>query len=151
MRWWAIDECKDDGVLHHPSDTQQWKEFDTKYQEFHEDLRNIRFSLSTDGMKPFGYRTFTHNSWPVILLMYNLPTWLCQNRKYLLPTIIISGPKAPSIDIDVFLELLIQEIMTLWKHGVEMWDELVQSTITCKPSFFSPSLTTMDSFPFQDK
>ena len=23
MRWWATDECKkDDGVLHHPSDTQ---------------------------------------------------------------------------------------------------------------------------------
>ena len=40
-------------------------------------------------------------------------------------TIIISGPKAPGIDIDVFLKPLIQEIKTLWKHGVEMWDELV--------------------------
>ena len=76
-------------------------------------------------MKPFGYRTFTHSSWLVILLIYNHPAWLCQKRKYLLLTIIISGPKAPSIDIDVFLELLIQEIKTLWKHGVEMWDELV--------------------------
>jgi len=83
MRWWAIDEHKkDDGVLHHPSDTQQWKDFDTKYQEFHEDLRNIRFALSTDGMKSFGYRTFTHSSWLVILLIYNLPIWLCQKRKY---------------------------------------------------------------------
>ena len=126
MRWWASNECKkDDGVLRHPSDAQQWKDFDAKYQEFHEDLRNIRFALSTDGMKPFGYRTFTHSSWPVILFIYNLPTWLCQKRKYLLLTIIISGPKAPGIDIDVFLEPLIQEIKTLWKHGVEMWDELV--------------------------
>ena len=112
-------------MLHHPSDIQQWKDFDTKYQEFHQDLRNIRFSLSTDGMKPFGYRTFTHSPWQVILLIYNLPTWLCYKRKYLLMTIIILRPKAPGIDIDVFLEPLIQEIKTLWKHGVEMWDELV--------------------------
>ena len=27
--------------------------------------------------------------------------------------------------IEVFLEPLIQEIKTLWKHGVEMWAELV--------------------------
>ena len=126
MRWWATDERKkDNGVLHHPFDTQHWKDFDTKYQEFHEDLRNIRFALSTDGMKPFGYRTFTHSSWPIILLIYSLPTWLCQKRKYLLLTIIISEPKAPGIDIYVFLEPLIQEIKTLWKHGVEMWAELV--------------------------
>ena len=83
MRWWATDEHKkDDREQHHPSDTQQWKDFDTKYQEFHEDLRNIRFALSTDGMKPFGYRTFAHSSWLVILLIYNLPIWLCQKRKY---------------------------------------------------------------------
>jgi len=117
MRWWATDERKkDNGVLHHPFDTQQWKDFDTKYEEFHEDLRNVN---------PFGYRNITHRTWPVILLIYDIPTWLCQKRKYLLLTIIISGLKAPGIDIDVFLELLIQEIKTLWKHGVEMWDELV--------------------------
>ena len=103
-------------MLHHPFDTQQWKDFDTKYEEFHEDLRNVN---------PFGYRNITNWTWPVILLIYDIPTWLCQKRKYLLLTIIISGLKAPGIDIDGFLELLIQEIKTLWKHVVEMWDELV--------------------------
>jgi hypothetical protein len=45
MRWWASDDRKkDDGVLHHPSDAQQ-KNFDTKYKEFHEDLRNVRFAF----------------------------------------------------------------------------------------------------------
>ena len=78
MRWWASDERKkDDGVLRHPSDAQQWKDFDAKYQEFHEDPRNVRFALSTDGMNPFGDRTNTHSTWPVILLIYNLPPWLC--------------------------------------------------------------------------
>jgi len=114
MRWWALDERKkDDGVLRHPSDAQQWKDFDAKYQEFHEDPRNVRFTLSTDGMNPFGDRTSTHSTWPVLLSIYNLPPWLCQKRKYLLLTIIISGPKAPGIDIDVFLEPLMQEMETL--------------------------------------
>ena len=89
-------------MLRHPSDAQQWKDFDAKYLEFHEDPRNIRFALSTDGMNPFGDRTSTHNTWPIILLIYNLPPWLCQKRKYLLLTLIILGPKAPGIDIDVF-------------------------------------------------
>ena len=82
MRWWATDERKkDNGVLHHPFDTQQWKDFDTKYREFHEDLRNVRFTLSTNGMNPFGDKTSTHNTWPVILSIYNLPPWLCQKEE----------------------------------------------------------------------
>ena len=115
MRWRAMDERKkDNGVVNHPFDTQQWKDLDTKYQEFHEDLRNVRFTLSTNGMNPFGSRTKTHRTWPVILLIYILPPWLCQKRKYLLLTIIISEPKAPGIDIDVFIEPLMQGMATLW-------------------------------------
>ena len=137
MRWWASDERKkDDGVLHHPFDAQHWKDFDAKYLEFHEDMRNIRFDLSTDGMNPFGDRTSTHSTWPIILSIYNLPPWLCQKRKYLLLTIIISGPKALGITVDVFLEPLMQEMETLWKHGVKMWDELAKSTFTCKAIIF---------------
>jgi hypothetical protein len=45
--------------------------------------------------------------------MYNLPTYLCQKRKYLLLTILISGLKQPGIDIDVFLEPLMQEMERL--------------------------------------
>jgi hypothetical protein len=32
------------------------------------------------------------------------------------------------INIDVFLELLMQEMETLWKHGMKMWDELAKSS-----------------------
>ena len=111
-------------------------DFDAKYLEFHEDPRNVRFALSTDGMNPFGDRTSTHSTWPVILSIYNLPPWLCQKRKYLLLTIIILGPKAPGIDIDIFLEPLMQEMETLWKHGVKLWDELAKSSFTCKAIIF---------------
>jgi hypothetical protein len=36
--------------------------------------RNIRFALSIDGMNPFGENRTVHNTWSVILSMYNIPT-----------------------------------------------------------------------------
>ena len=69
--------------------------------------------LEPDGMNPFNKRMSGHSTWPVILTMYNVPMWLCQKRMYLLLTILISGPKQPGIDIDVFLEPLMQEMERL--------------------------------------
>jgi hypothetical protein len=63
-----------------------------------------------------------HNTWPVILTMYNIPTWLCQKRKYLFLTVLISSPQQPDIDIDVFLEPVMQEFERLWKFGELMYD-----------------------------
>jgi hypothetical protein len=88
------------------------------YPKLGDDPRNVRFLLSTDGMNPFGERASTHSSWPVILTMYNLPTWLCQKRKYLLLSFMIQGPKKLGIDIDVFFEHLMQEMEILWRHAV---------------------------------
>jgi hypothetical protein len=115
MRWWDSDKRKKgNGKLRHPADACQLKKFDAQYYlEFEKDPRNVHFALSTDGMNPFCERTSTRSTWPVILTMYNLPTWLCQKRKYLLLSILIQGPKHPGIDIDVFLEPLMQEMETL--------------------------------------
>ena len=123
MTWWSDKRKKDDGKLRHPADATQWKNFDNKHLEFAEEPRNSRFALSTDEMNPFGDRTSTHNTWPVILTIYNLPTWLCQKRKYLLLSILIQGPHQPGIDIDVFLEPLMEDMEKLWIEGVRMWDE----------------------------
>jgi len=106
MTWWD-DECKVvDDVIAHPADGTQWQCFDDKHKEFSVDRRNVLFGLSTDGMNSFNERTNDHSTWPVILTMYNIPTWLCQKRMYLLLTILILGLKQVRIDIDVFLEPL---------------------------------------------
>ena len=91
MRWWDSDKRKKgDRKLRQPADAWQWKEFDEKYYlEFGNDLRNVRFVLSMDGMNRFGERSSTHSTWPMILTMYNLLTWLCQKRKYLLLSVLI--------------------------------------------------------------
>ena len=62
----------------------------------------------------------------VILTIYNLSLWLMQKRKYLLLTILISGPVQPGVDMDVFLEPLMEEMKMLWIQGVEMVDEYLK-------------------------
>ena len=112
----------DDDKITHPANCSQWQRFDEKHKEFSDDPRNVRFGLSTDGMNPFNERMSDHSTWLVILTMYYIPTWLCQKRNYFLLTILISGLKQASIDIDVFLEALIQEMERLWRYGELMYD-----------------------------
>jgi hypothetical protein len=113
-----------DGKIWHPKDGREWKHFDLAHQEdFSNDPRNIRFDLSTNGMNLFREMKNTHSTWPVIICIYNLPPWLCHKWKYLLLTTLIFGPKQACIDIDVFVELLMEDMQKLWEHEVNVWDE----------------------------
>jgi hypothetical protein len=65
-------------------------------------------------MNPFGENRTMHNTWLVIILtMYNILTWLCHKRKYLMLSILLQGPKQAGIDIDVFLEPLMEDMVKL--------------------------------------
>ena len=75
------------------------------------------------------------------VVIYNIPTWLCQKRKYLLHTILISGPKQSGIDIDVFLEPLMKEMERLWRHGDPMYDTFRKEDFICRAIIF---VTTND-------
>jgi hypothetical protein len=100
MWWWDSDKHKKgDRKLRHLANARQWKKFHEQYYlECGKDPRNVWFALSTNGMNPFGDRTSTHNIGPVILMIYNMPIWLCQNKKYLLLSILIQGRKHPGIE-----------------------------------------------------
>lgn len=135
MRWHQ-ESRKIDGMIRHPADARQWKTFDAKHPEFAKDPRNVRFALSTDGMNPFGDLSSSHSTWPVLLTMYNLPTWICQKRKYILLTILIQGPNQPGIDIDVFLEPLMEDMEELWKEGLRLWDEFKREHFNLRAIIF---------------
>jgi hypothetical protein len=66
-----------------------------------DDARRIRFAMSTDDVNPFGNQSSTHSTWPVVLSLYNLPAWLWKKQKYMMLTILVSGPKQPRDRIDV--------------------------------------------------
>ncbi|XP_040376951.1 uncharacterized protein LOC102718982 isoform X1 [Oryza brachyantha] len=73
-------------------------------------------------MNPFGQMSSSHSVWPVLLSIYNLPPWLCNKRKYMMMSILISGPQQPGNDIDVYLRPLVDDLKTLWSPGVEVYD-----------------------------
>jgi hypothetical protein len=106
MSWHASDEHKNDGKLRHPANGKQWQQFNDKHRDFADETRNVRFTLSTDGMNSFAESSSKHSTWPVILTIYNLPPWLMQKRKYILLTILIFGPTQPRFDPDVIFEAL---------------------------------------------
>ena len=66
MRWHK-EERKQDNMLRHPADGSQWRKVDRTFPTFANDVRNIRFGLSTDGMNPFGEQSSDHSTWPVTL------------------------------------------------------------------------------------
>lgn len=115
---WHADGREKDGLLRHPVDSPQWIKIDNDFQEFEREKRNLRLALATDGMNPFSGQSSTYSVWPVILVIYNLPPELCMKRKYMLLSMLISGPKQPGNDIDVYLAPLIEDLKMLWNMGV---------------------------------
>jgi hypothetical protein len=117
VHWHFEKRRENDEEIRYPADGTQWEIFDLQYPEFSVDSRNIRFALSTNGMIPFGENRTVHSTWLVILTVYKIPTWLCHKRMYLMLSILIQGPKQAGIDIDVFLEPLMEDMMKLWNEG----------------------------------
>ena len=135
---WHFEQAqkKTDEMLRHPLDGSQWRKIDTIHPRFGDEPRNVRFALSTDGMNPFGDMSSSHSTWPVVLSILNIPSWLCMKRKYLMLSILIQGPKQPGNDIDVFLEPLLEDMAKLWNDGELVWDEFKQECFTLRAMIF---------------
>jgi hypothetical protein len=107
---------KKDGKFRHPVDAAQWGNINTHFPWF-DDARSIRFAMSTDGVNPFGNQSSTHNTWPVMLSLYNLPPWICKKHKYMMLTILVSRPKQPGVS--------------------EVWDEYKREEFTMHGMLFT--------------
>nr|GFA41276.1 hypothetical protein [Tanacetum cinerariifolium] len=113
MIWHAIGKCTEPGKMQHLVDGRAWKNFDTKYLDFAKEPRNIRLGLAADGFNPFANLSQAYSMWPMILMTYNLPSWLCMEESSFMPTLLIPGPKSPGKDIDVYLMPLIEDLKPL--------------------------------------
>ena len=102
MRWHAKKRVND-GKLRQLADGSQWRAINSRYKGFNNEIRNVRFGLSTDRMNPFNTVSTNHNTWTVTLCIYNLLPWLCMKWTHLMMPILIHGPRQPRNDIDVFL------------------------------------------------
>jgi hypothetical protein len=79
MKWHTNSHTKDN-VLRHPADDEAWKSFDNLHPQFIADSRNVRLGLTSDGFNPFGNLSTFHSTWPIMLVSYNLPHWMCMNQ-----------------------------------------------------------------------
>ena len=108
-RWHSIPR-EDDGVLRHPLDGEAWKSFDASFPDFAEEFQNVWLRLATDGFNPSGNMTLSHSIWPIILMSYNLPPWMCMKKEYNMLTLLIPDPNSPGKCLDVYLRPLINEL-----------------------------------------
>ncbi len=107
MRWHS--ECRTkDGIMRHPADTPAWKTFDFNHPHFASEIRNVRLGMAADGFNPFRTMNTQHSTWPIILIPYNLPPWLCMKPSNFILSTLIPGPSSPKAHIDVFMQPLLK-------------------------------------------
>lgn len=142
MRW-HHDLRVNDGVMRHPADSLAWKSFDELHKDFSLDPRNVRLGLASDGFQPFNQSKTSYSIWPVILIPYNLPPWLCMKEPNFILSTLIPGPDGPGDAIDVYLRPLIEELKELWDVGVDTFDVSTRRNFRLHASL----LWTINDFP----
>jgi hypothetical protein len=96
---------------------------DNNWPDFATDPRNVKFGLAIDGFNPFLDKTRIWSTWPVMLLVYNLPSWMATKRFFMLLALLIPGKEqVKSENIDVYLQPFINELQKLWQFDVLAWD-----------------------------
>lgn len=94
MRWHAEGHTSD-SCMRQSADAPIWKSFYHQYPNFAMDPRNIRLGLAYDGFHPFKNINVAHSTWPVVLIPYNLPPWMCMKQSYFILSLLIPGPSTP--------------------------------------------------------
>ena len=98
--------------------------------------------LATDEFNPFGNMSSTYSVWPVFIVPYNLPPWKCMKDPFFMMSLLISGPKSPGKNIDVYLKPLVDELNELW-IGVEAYDAYKRERFILRAAV----LWTINDFP----
>ena len=94
------------GLMRHLVDSLSWKIFDSLNPTFALEHCNVRLGLACDGFNPFSNMSIAHNTWPVILIPYNLPPWMFMKQSFFMLSLLIPGPTGPRNDIDIYLQPL---------------------------------------------
>ncbi len=95
---------------------QKWSK--QKWLEFKIKAWNIILGLTLDGVNPFGDLSSCHFTWSIILLNYNLPPWLVVGFNH------FCKESITVTNVDVYLELLIEELLQMLWQGVKKIDSL---------------------------
>lgn len=129
MRWHSANHSQD-RKMRSVVDSKQWQFIDEHFPLFSMENRNIWMGLAIDGVNPHSLQLSKHSTWLVMLVLYNLPSYLVTKRFFICLTIIIPGLSSPSKDtIDVYLQPLVHELKKLWVDvdAVDMSERVAQN------------------------
>ena len=106
---WHANNQSIDGVLRVPADSPAWKHIEATWPKFKNEPRHLRIGLATDGINPFGLRSKSWSTWPIVIVNYTIPPWEATKKGNILLYILISG-KHEVKNMDIYLEPLIEEL-----------------------------------------
>ena len=98
---WHVDGRVRGEMMRHPVDSLAWKNFDKVHPSFALEPQNVRLGLASDGFNPFGNMSISYSMWPVVLIPYNLPPWMCMKQTFFMLSLLILGLTTPKSDIDI--------------------------------------------------
>ena len=109
---------KGGGLVRHPCDSKAWRHFHENVDPtFAHDPRHAHFALAADGVNPFKQNRSSWSTWPMLLLNYNVPPWLCTKKFFVLLTLLIPGRESVTLEVfDVYLEPVVNELLQLWSR-----------------------------------
>ncbi|XP_017223512.2 uncharacterized protein LOC108199985 [Daucus carota subsp. sativus] len=142
---WHANQRQQDGKMRHPADSPSWRNIDYRWPGFGNEPRNLRLALAADGINPHNNGLVNrYTCWPVVLVIYNLPPWLCMKRKFMMLTILVSGPHEPGNNLDIYLQPMIDDLKKLWEDGEpNVYDAFSKSYFTLKAIL----MWTVNDFP----
>jgi hypothetical protein len=98
--------------------------------------------MSTDDMNPL-INSSTHSTWPIIIMIFNLPPWFYNKQKYIMMSRLILGPQQLGNDINTYFNPLVEDLKEMWYNdGVQVWDEHKREYFSLKAILF---VTVCDS------
>jgi len=122
LQWHATHNSVN-GLICHVVDNKAWAHVDEKWVDFKHDHRNLKLTISTNGLNPFFEKLCQWSTWHVYVLIYNLPPWLTTKHFFVLVALIISDKENVCMNtIDVYLQPLVDELMMFWRLGVPTLD-----------------------------
>ena len=127
-------------MLWHTADSLQWQMVNSRYPNFGGDARNLRLDLLTNWINSHGNMSSTHSTWQDVLTIYNLPPCLFMKHKFLILSLLISGPKQSRNDIDVYLAPLIKDLKVMWEERVKVFDAHSRYFFYLRAIFFRQSM-----------
>jgi hypothetical protein len=126
MTWHKKGKRYNADKLVHPSDSEAWARFDGIRREKADEARNVRVALVTDGFNPYGLMAAPYTCWPVFVIPLNLPPGVCFQRQNIFLSLII--PEHPGSDMGVYMEPVIDELVSAWEEGVWTYDQATKTS-----------------------